>query len=111
MEKRPSNLSSEEPYPARQIPLDSFKPILTNNEAKIAKEKLLESKSGSVTVKGRKKKSRKDRIKESKERMRLRKLGKEQEEVIEQNQKVDVAYQFKPFDTDLEAILNAKLKS
>jgi hypothetical protein len=60
--ERPKNLEIKEPLFTKQIPLDSFKPILTNNEAKIHKDKLINAKDGILVVTNSKKKSRKERL-------------------------------------------------
>lgn len=85
MVTRPKTLGAEDPYFAQQIPLDSFKPILTNNEAAMHKEKLLNSKTGSVTVKGRKKLSRKERMEAKKKKSKLKNLEDEVDDVLSQN--------------------------
>lgn len=104
---RPKDYGAEEIYPATQIPLESFRPILTNHELDLKKDKIT---TETVVITDRKKLSRKQKLDLEKKKSELDKISEMNESINSQNQSRDIALKFKPFDKCLQEVMDSRLK-
>lgn len=88
---RPKDLEADELYSVTQIPLESFKPILTNNDLEMKKEKLT---SETTVITDKKKLSRKEKLELDKKKTQLDQVSQTQDSIQSKNQPTDTALKF-----------------